>query len=67
MAELLHKGLAKISAMFSQVQVKTVHQEDLRTADPGLHSLINVNTPEDLDRLQEKARLDPEVASLTQV
>ncbi|MFW6142712.1 MAG: molybdenum cofactor guanylyltransferase [Desulfovermiculus sp.] len=67
MAELLQKGLAKISAMFSRVQVRTVPQEDLRTADPGLHSFINVNTPEDLARLLKKARLDPEVASLTQI
>lgn len=67
MAELLQKGLAKISAMFSEVQVQTVHQEDLCIADPGLHSFINVNTPEDLARLQKKAWRDPGVASLTQV
>ncbi|MFO7876350.1 MAG: molybdenum cofactor guanylyltransferase [Desulfovermiculus sp.] len=67
MAELLQKGLAKISAMFSQVQVQTVHQEDLCIADPGLHSFINVNTPEDLARLHKKAQLGPEVASLTQI
>ncbi len=38
----------KISGFFDDVRVRYVHQEDVRTFDPELHSFFNVNSPEDL-------------------
>jgi len=47
----LKQGNAKIADFFSQVRVKEVPEDRLRTADGELVSFINVNTPEDLAHL----------------
>jgi molybdopterin-guanine dinucleotide biosynthesis protein A len=51
---LLESGLAKISAMYSQVRIRTVSEAEVLTVDPGLDSFINVNTPEDLAALLQR-------------
>lgn len=46
----------KIRQFFSKVRLKTVSEEQLRTVDPGLHSFMNVNTPEEFARLKALIR-----------
>lgn len=53
-AELLQAGRAKISAMYSQVRVRTVPESEIRRADPDLESFLNVNTPQDLKCLRKR-------------
>ncbi len=45
---VLATGRRRLVALFSQVKVVEVPVDDLRTADPDLRSLLNVNTPADL-------------------
>lgn len=46
--EVLATGRRRIVALFGQVKVIEVPLEALRSADPELRSLLNVNTPSDL-------------------
>ncbi len=52
--KLLQNGQPKISAIYSQVRVCTVPEDEIRTVDPNLDSFINVNTPEDLGGMLQK-------------
>ncbi|MDZ7762021.1 MAG: molybdenum cofactor guanylyltransferase [Desulfovermiculus sp.] len=54
LSQLLEAGQAKISGMYSRIRVHIVQETEIRTADPNLDSFINVNTPEDLTRLQRR-------------
>lgn len=45
---VLATGRRRLVALFSQVEVVEVPVDDLRSADPDLRSLLNVNTPADL-------------------
>ena len=47
----LKQGNAKIADFFSQVKVREVPEDRLRTADRELVSFVNINTPEDLAHL----------------
>ena len=47
----LKQGNAKIADFFSQVRVREVPEDRLRTADRKLVSFVNINTPEDLAHL----------------
>lgn len=49
---VLKKSL-KIQNFFDKVRVKRIHEDRLRTADSGLVSFFNVNTPEDLTKAVE--------------
>lgn len=51
--ELLLAGGRKITDFYSRVRVLEVPEEDLRRVDPELRSLMNVNTREDLARLED--------------
>jgi len=46
--EVLATGRRRLVALFSQVKVIEVPVDALRSADPDLRSLVNVNTPADL-------------------
>ncbi len=50
---LLERGNHKISALFPQVKVRYVEEEELNCFDPEHMSFFNVNTQEDLDRAQQ--------------
>lgn len=52
MAELLDQGRRKITAFFSQVRVRYVEEQELAAFDPSYLSFVNVNTPEDWERVQ---------------
>ncbi|MBT8339141.1 MAG: molybdenum cofactor guanylyltransferase [Desulfatitalea sp.] len=47
----LTRGAYKITGFFSQVSVKTLSEQQIRQADPGLYSFLNANTPEEFERL----------------
>jgi molybdopterin-guanine dinucleotide biosynthesis protein A len=52
MAELLDQGRRKVTSFFPQVRVRYVEDQKLATFDPSHLSFVNVNTPEDWDRVQ---------------
>lgn len=53
--EVLETGRRRIVAFFPRVKVIEIAVEDLRSVDPELHSLLNVNTPADLAEAREAA------------
>ncbi|MDO8964531.1 MAG: formate dehydrogenase accessory sulfurtransferase FdhD [Coriobacteriia bacterium] len=50
---VLESGRRRLVAMFPELRVVEVPVESLRLADPGLRSLVNVNTPDDLAEVRE--------------
>lgn len=52
---VLSTGRRRVVAMLPQVKVIEVPVEALRSADPELRSLVNVNTPSDLESAREAA------------
>jgi FdhD protein len=50
---VLASGRRRLVAMFPELVVVSVPVEDLRSADPELRSLVNVNTPGDLADVRE--------------
>ena len=55
MRELLESGNLCIYEFYPQVRVRRVPCEELAPLDPEGKSLMNINTPGDLDRLRKKA------------
>jgi FdhD protein len=53
--DVLATGRRRIVAFFNLVKVAEVPLESLREADPGLRSLVNVNTPADLAEAREES------------
>ncbi len=51
--EQLEKKSLKIQRIFQKVRVKKIPEDILRTIDPDLISLININTPDDLYRARK--------------
>lgn len=50
---VLASGRRRLVAMFPELKVVELPLESLRAADPELRSLVNVNTPEDLEEVRE--------------
>jgi molybdopterin-guanine dinucleotide biosynthesis protein A len=48
--ELLRSGDMAVRLLFDRITVEAVTEEEMRTVDPELISLINVNRPGDLER-----------------
>ncbi|MBN2466836.1 MAG: molybdenum cofactor guanylyltransferase [Deltaproteobacteria bacterium] len=48
---LMKQDDLKIIKAYKWVRVREIKKEELQRIDPGLHSLVNVNTPEDLERV----------------
>lgn len=55
MEEQLEKKILQIKRIFQKVRVKKIPEDILRTIDPDLVSLSNINTPEDLARAKKAA------------
>ena len=53
--EQLEKKSLKIQRVFQKVRVKKIPEDILRTIDPDLVSLSNINTPDDLARAKQAA------------
>lgn len=51
--EQLEKKSFKIQRMFQKVRIKKIPENILRSIDPDLVSLTNINTPVDLDRAKQ--------------
>lgn len=51
--EVLASGRRRLVAIFPKIRVVEVPAEALRSADPDLHSLVNVNTPADFADARE--------------
>lgn len=49
--ELLAAGERRVGALVERCRVLLLDERDLGAVDPGLRSLVNVNTPADLDAL----------------
>jgi molybdenum cofactor guanylyltransferase len=48
----LREGRLKTMGLLASVQVHWIPEATLRAADPNLHCLLNINTPEDLTRAE---------------
>jgi molybdopterin-guanine dinucleotide biosynthesis protein A len=53
MEELLHQNNLKILDFFPRVKVREIPPEEIVSFDSELRAFLNINTPEDLRRLQE--------------
>ena len=53
MLKRLQSGRRRLSGMLKEVNTKYVDEETVRGIDPDGRSFININTPEDLDRVLE--------------
>jgi len=60
--EQLEKKSLKIQQVFQKVRVKKIPEGILRTIDPDLVSLYNINTPDDLARAEQAATYLTEVS-----
>jgi len=56
--QMLARDQLKLQSLFDLVPTRFVNAEELRTVDPQLHSLWNVNTPADLRAALARALLD---------
>ena len=56
--ELLSAGGHRIFDFFPSVKVRIVSSEELLSVDPGLESFVNINTPEDLESLRRRDRVE---------
>ena len=52
MGRLLDQGQRQIIAFFGQVRVRYVEEDEIARCDPHHLSFVNVNTPEDWERVQ---------------
>ena len=50
--EVVAEGRTKIIDIYPRIKIRTVEEEEFRSLDPVNESFININTPEDLARIQ---------------
>ena len=55
--QLIRTGNFKITDFFNRVRVREVTPKELRALDPHLEAVLNINTPEDLERVQHQEKL----------
>ncbi len=53
--EQLRSGDYKVANLFHRVRVREITPDELRAADPGATSLVNVNTPVELEAARRRA------------
>ena len=56
--QLIRTGNFKITDFFNRVRVRKVTPEELRAVDPPMKAVLNINTPEDLERVERQEKLD---------
>ena len=59
MRQRLEERRLKITGFFDAVRVAYIAEDELRRHDPELHSFMNTNTQEDLDRALALAAAEP--------
>ena len=52
--ESIREEKLKITDFFYKAKVKDVSSQEISALDPGLDSFLNINTPEDLKKIQER-------------
>lgn len=52
--KLIHTGNFKITDFFNRVTVREVTPKELRAVDPPMEAVLNINTPEDLVRVEHQ-------------
>jgi molybdopterin-guanine dinucleotide biosynthesis protein A len=57
MEDLLRRDNLKIIDFFPRVNVREVRADEILPYDPELKTFLNVNTPEDLQKIRESAPL----------
>jgi molybdopterin-guanine dinucleotide biosynthesis protein A len=55
--KLIRTGTFKITDFFNLVKVREVTPKELRSLDPPLEAVLNINTPEDLKQMQHEEKL----------
>jgi molybdopterin-guanine dinucleotide biosynthesis protein A len=55
--ELIRTGNFKITDFFNRVTVREVTEKELRSLDPSMEAVLNINTPEDLERVHHQEKL----------
>ena len=55
--QLIRTGNFKITDFFNRVTVREVTPKELRALDPPMEAVININTPEDLERVEHQEKL----------
>jgi molybdopterin-guanine dinucleotide biosynthesis protein A len=58
--QLIRTGNFKITDFFNRVKIREVTPKELRTLDLPLEAVLNINTPEDLERVQHEEKLRSE-------
>jgi molybdopterin-guanine dinucleotide biosynthesis protein A len=56
--KLLKESGPRIFDFFGSVKVRIVSAEELSSVDPRMESFVNVNTPEDLERVKRRDRIE---------
>ncbi len=51
--EQVRQGDLRLSTLFRRVRTRLVPEPDLRAVDPGLRSFLNLNCPDDVERVRE--------------
>lgn len=51
---LIRSGTFKITAFFNRVRVREVTPREIGAQDPSLKAVLNINTPDDLQRIQQE-------------
>jgi molybdopterin-guanine dinucleotide biosynthesis protein A len=55
--KLIRTGNFKITDFFNRVTVREVTPKELRALDPPMEAVLNINTPEDLERVEHQEKL----------
>ncbi|NWF91982.1 MAG: molybdenum cofactor guanylyltransferase [Syntrophaceae bacterium] len=54
MKKIIEQGRSKIIDLYPMVKVRVIEEQQFLSLDPRKESFINVNTPEELDRLKKR-------------
>ena len=52
----IRTGNFKVTDFFNRVTVRKVTPKELRALDPSMEAVLNINTPEDLERVQHEGK-----------
>lgn len=55
--KMLKKDELRISRIFPQLKTHFLSKEDIEKFDPNLLSLVNINTPEELEKFKRKQEM----------
>ncbi|MFH0811854.1 MAG: molybdenum cofactor guanylyltransferase [Pseudomonadota bacterium] len=64
---LMQQGELTILKAYKWMKVREIKKEEVEPIDPGLHSLVNINTPDDLKRMMNAHQGNPTVERNTQL